>query len=300
MKKTRIGIIDIGSHSVLLLIAEYHEHGGWQVMEDRIVITRLGEGFGSDTMLKPSAAARTLQVIDEFLTVCKAHDVQSVIAVGTAVLRQAMNRQEFADALLAHGISLRILSEREEAELSYLSVRNDSAIRQSGSLAVIDIGGGSVEVAYGKERVQEWFSFPVGALRVREEWMPADPPSAQEILNACVKLDESFAPLKQLPCPGTAAAVGGTGVTLASAWMGLDQYDPLKLHAVEMEYEHVGKLLEKLGGMTEVERRQVKGIVPERAPVIHAGALILERVLFALRQEKVYISVRGLRYGLLP
>jgi len=300
MKKTRIGIIDIGSHSVLLLIAEYQLPGGWQVIEDRVVITRLGEGFGAGAMLNPSAAARTLQVIDEFLTVCKTHGVHSVIAVGTAVLRQAVNRQEFADALLARGIGLRILSEREEAELSYLSVRNDSKIKQSGTLAIIDIGGGSVEVAYGKERVQEWFSFPVGALRVREEWMPTDLPSAQETLNACVKLDETFAPLKQLPYPDTAAAVGGTGVTLASVWMGLEQYDPLKLHAFEMEYEHVGKLLERLGGMTEIERRRIKGMDPERAPVIHAGALILERVLFALRQEKISISVRGLRYGLLP
>lgn len=309
MQGTRVGIIDIGSHSVLLLIAGYEEHGGWQAVDDRMMVTRLGEDFGSDTMLKPAAMARTLRAVDEFMAVCEAQSVQSVVAVGTAVLRQAANRQEFSNALLERGLNLRVLSEREEAECSYLSVRNDPAIWKHTTpqvagkelgLAVIDIGGGSVEVAYGTDRVQEWFSFPVGALKIREEWMPTDPPAAHEILHACVKLDKIFAPLKRLPTPAIAATVGGTGVTLASIHQRLDAYDASKLHAFELEYEHIGKLLEQLNNLSDSERGQLKGMDVGRAPVIHVGALILERAIFALKQEKVYVSVRGLRYGLLP
>jgi exopolyphosphatase/guanosine-5'-triphosphate,3'-diphosphate pyrophosphatase len=295
----RTGIIDIGSHSVLLLVAESEANNEWLTVADRVMITRLGEGFAPDFILKSPAITRTLHAIDEFLNLCREHNVQSVVAVGTAVLRQALNWQEFSDALLARGVSLWVLSEREEAEFSYLSVCDDPAIRQAGSLAVVDIGGGSVEVAYGKERLQEWFSFPVGALRVREEWLPTDPPLPQEMLQACVMLDEVFAPLKPLSIPDIVATVGGTGVALASVQQGLDSHNPDKLHAFKLEYEHVGKLLERLGSMTEKEREQLRGLEPARAPVIHAGALILERVLFVLRQERVYVSARGLRYGLL-
>lgn len=309
MKDKKVGIIDIGSHSVLLLIAKYEAHTGWQAVDDRVKITRLGEGFEGGAMLQSAAIERTLKAVDEFLAVCEANRVQSVTVVGTAVLRQAVNRQEFADALLERGLNLRVLSGQEEATYSYLSVRNDPAIwndtlpQAIGSepgLAVIDIGGGSVEVAYGTDRMREWFSFPVGALRIREEWMPANPPSRQEILEACVKLDEIFAPLKRLPTPTLVVTVGGTGVALAAIHQQLDTYDASKLHAFELESEHIGKLLERLNKLSDWERRQLKGMDAERAPVIHAGALILERVLFAVRQERVVISVRGLRYGLLP
>lgn len=309
MQDKKVGIIDIGSHSVLLLIAKYEAHNGWQAVDDRMKITRLGEGCASGSELKPGAVSRTLQAVDEFLVVCAEQGVHSVTAVGTAVLRQAVNRQEFADALLERGLNLRVLSGQEEAAYSYLSVRNDPAIwkyaipQAVGSepgLAVIDIGGGSVEVAYGTDRMREWFSFPVGALRIREEWMPADPPSRQEILEACVKLDEIFAPLKRLPTPTLVVTVGGTGVALAAIHQQLDTYDASQLHAFELESEHIGKLLERLNKLSDWERRQLKVMDAERAPVIHVGALILERVLFALRQERVIVSVRGLRYGLLP
>jgi exopolyphosphatase/guanosine-5'-triphosphate,3'-diphosphate pyrophosphatase len=165
---------------------------------------------------------------------------------------------------------------------------------------VLDIGGGSVEVALGQgAQVQAWQSFPVGAGRVREAYMPSDPPSPREALTATRALDEAFAPLRELPQPDRVVAIGGTGVNLAMLALGLTAFDPAQVHGVWFGDETPAALLERLLRLSDTERRALPGIEPDRAPLLHVGALILERALFALRREEVQISTRGLRYGIL-
>jgi exopolyphosphatase/guanosine-5'-triphosphate,3'-diphosphate pyrophosphatase len=167
-------------------------------------------------------------------------------------------------------------------------------------LTVIDIGGGSVEVALGQgAQVEAWHSFPVGAGRVREAYMPSDPPSPREVLAATRALDEAFAPLRTLPQPDRVVSIGGTGVNLAMLALGLTAFDPAQVHGVWFSDETPAALLERLLRLSDAERRALPGIEPDRAPTLHVGALILERALFALRREEVQISTRGLRYGIL-
>ncbi|MCX7925098.1 MAG: hypothetical protein N2554_04725 [Fimbriimonadales bacterium] len=193
-----------------------------------------------------------------------------------------------------------ILSEADEARYSFLSVARDAELGVGDELlAVLDIGGGSVEVAVGRADVEQWFSFPVGAGRVRETFMPADPPDPREILNAVRFLDETFEPLRSLPQPNRVVSIGGTGVNLAMLALGLTQFDPARVHGVWLSSEAIAVLLERLLRLSDAERRTLPGIEPDRAPLLHVGALILERALFALRREEVQISTRGLRYGVL-
>jgi exopolyphosphatase/guanosine-5'-triphosphate,3'-diphosphate pyrophosphatase len=157
-----------------------------------------------------------------------------------------------------------------------------------------------VEVALGRgAQVQAWRSFPVGAGRVREAYMPSDPPSPREVLAATRALDEAFAPLRELPQPDRVVAIGGTGVNLATLALGLTAFDPAPVHGVWFGDETPAALLERLLRLSDAERRALPGIEPDRAPLLHVGALILERALFALRREEVQISTRGLRYGIL-
>lgn len=197
-------------------------------------------------------------------------------------------------------VEFRIVSEADEARLSFLSVARDAELGVGDTLlAVVDIGGGSVEVALGRGAIEQWFSFPVGAGRLRDTHMPADPPSPREILNAVRFLDETFEPLRALPQPERVVAIGGTGVNLAMLALGLTQFEPNRAHGVWFGDETLAALLERLLRLSDAERRSLAGIEPDRAPLLHIGALILERVLFALRCEQMQISAGGLRYGIL-
>ncbi len=299
----RVGILDIGSNSVLLLVAE-RDIEGWRVLTDQARITRLGEGFGAARRLRPEAIQRTLQAVDEYLAVCRAQGVERLVAAATAVVREASNPdailQPLRERLPANAV-IRVLSEQEEASLSYLSVARDESLGVgAGQLAVVDIGGGSVEVALGQgARMEAWYSFPVGAGRVREQYMPSDPPHPREVLAATRALDEAFEPLRARPQPERVVAIGGTGVNLAMLALGLTVFDPAQAHGVWFGDETPAALLERLLRLTDAERRALPGIEPDRAPLLHVGALILERVLFALRCEEAQISTRGLRYGIL-
>jgi len=299
----RVGVLDIGSNSVLLLVGE-RAPSGWRVLTDQARITRLGEGFGAKRQLQPQAVQRTLQVVSEYLAQCRAMRVERVVAAATAVVREARNPDALLQPLreqLPPDAELRVLSGQEEAALSYLSVARDETLGiDAERLAIIDIGGGSVEVALGQgAQLEVWHSFPVGAGRVRAAYMRSDPPSPREVLAAVCALDEAFAPLRQLPQPNRGASIGGTGVNLATLALGLTAFDPAAVHGVWFGDETLAALLERLLRLSDAERRTLPGIEPDRAPLLHIGALILERALFALRREEVQISTRGLRYGIL-
>jgi len=342
----RVGVLDIGSNSVLLLVGE-RTGAGWRIVTDQARITCLGAGFGAARLLQSDAIERTLQVVDEYLAHCRALQVERLIAAATAVVREATNPEAILQPLRARlpdDAELRVLSEADEARLSYLSVALDNTLAAgeypispttppslrfpplregnqapavppasmgnltegvktdggSKQLAVLDIGGGSVEVALGRgAQVQAWHSFPVGAGRIREASMPSDPPSPREVLAATRALDEAFAPLRELPQPDRVVAIGGTGVNLATLALGLTAFDPAQVHGVWFSDETPAALLERLLRLSDAERRALPGIEPDRAPLLHVGALILERALFALRREEVQISTRGLRYGIL-
>jgi len=299
----RVGVLDIGSNSVLLLVGEY-TGTNWRILTDQTRITRLGEGFGATRELQPEAITRTLQAVEEYLAKCRVLQVGHIVAAATAVVREATNPEAILQPLrerLPESAELRVLSPQDEARLSYLSVALDETLGVGAErLAVLDIGGGSVEVALGQGvQVQAWCSFPVGAGRVREAYMPSDPPLPREVLAATRALDEAFAPLRELPQPDRVVVIGGTGVNLAMLALGLTAFDPAQAHGVWFGDETPAALLERLLRLSDAERRALPGIEPDRAPLLHVGALILERALFALRREEVQISTRGLRYGIL-
>lgn len=297
------GVLDIGSNSVLLLIAA-RESSGWRVLHDEARITRLGEGFDAARRLQPDAVQRTLQAIEAYLTCCAAMQVERIVAAATAVVREAINPDAILQPLrerLPPNAALRVLSAQEEAMLSYRSVAQDETLGVGTErLAVIDIGGGSVEVALGHgTQLEAWHSIPMGAGRIREQYMPSDPPLPREVLAATRALDEALMPLRKLPQPDRVVSIGGTGVNLAMLALERTEFDPAAVHGVWFGDETPAALLERLLRLSDAERRTLPGIEPDRAPILHIGALILERTLFALRCEEVQISIRGLRYGIL-
>lgn len=321
MAHARVGVIDIGSNSTLLVVGA-RTGAGWQVLTDQTRITRLGEGFSDAKHLQPDATMRTLQAIAAYLAECHALGATAVIGLATAAVREACNPERLLNPLreqfgfqqvdgfhevVAHlqrgDVPARlvcVLSEAEEATLSFRSVAQDAELGLGdATVAVVDIGGGSVEVAYGHTEPTQWLSLPVGARRMRETYMPSDPPEPREVLRATRALDEAFEPLRSLPQPERVVAVGGTGVNLAILALELPTFDPTRVHATWLTDEAISALLYRLLRLSDAERRTLPGIEPDRAPLLHIGALILERALFALRREAVQVSIRGIRYGAL-
>ncbi len=296
-----------------MLVAEKQD-GSWRALYDGIEITRLGEGFEPAHLLQPNSIQRTLQAVERYGKLAHQYGAERVIVLMTAVVREAKNQAEFLIALQdtlsrwEMPAELRVLSEQDEAELSFLSVAFDESLPIEYPLAVVDIGGGSVEVAFSElEPPRPWErgspdfcqSFPIGAVRVREQKMPSDPPDTGEVLETCRWLDKALEPLTGLAQPSTTVLIGGTGVNLGMLALGLEQFDPARVHGLSLNDEQVGQILHHLLQLSDAERRMLKGIEPARAPILHVGTLILERVLFALRQEQVFISTRGVRYGIL-
>lgn len=359
----RAAVLDIGSNSVLLLVAE-RTADGWRILSDQVAITRLGEGFEPDRTLKPKAVQRTLDAIAQYLLQARQMEVQKLVAVATAVVRKANNPQVLLQPLQAMGCPVRVLSEREEAELSFLAVALDPAmfapppnddrttedisreahkpssptngglyrweafgmecvpfsrVRRStngghaselvgeaaGAWLVIDIGGGSVEFAYGPPGRDtshlRWRSLPVGAMSLREQLAPSSLPDPDEIGAVCQWLDSQFRFLSLLPPPEQVVTVGGTGVNLALLWCGLHESPATieQVHGFRLTKGMLHEMLELLLSLSDAERAQLPGIEPARAPLLHLGALILTRALSAVNLPSVRVSTYGLRYGVL-
>ncbi|GBC92661.1 Guanosine-5'-triphosphate,3'-diphosphate pyrophosphatase [bacterium HR15] len=363
----KAAVLDIGSNSVLLLVAE-RTADSWRILTDQAAITRLGEGFDPDRKLKPKAVQRTLRVIEEYLLQVRQMGVDKFAAVATAVVRRATNPEALLQPLQAMGCPVRVLSEREEAELSFLAVALDPAMlapppndahtleeeeeiahsthepqpQTNGEIylgrllekecvpfsrtrhstngghtseligeapsawLVIDIGGGSVEFAYGPPSRDtarlRWRSLPVGAMSLREQLAPSNPPDADEIGAVSQWLDRQFRFLSLLPPPEQVVTVGGTGVNLALLWRGLHAPEALSLervHGSRLTQLMLHKMLRLLLSLSDSERARLPGVEPARAPILHLGALILARALSAVNQSSVRISTYGLRYGVL-
>lgn len=289
----RVGVIDIGSNSVLLLIAE-QAGSGWRVLTDQARITRLGEGFNESRVLQPQAVARTLDAVRAYLEVCEAMGATHRVAFGTAVVREARNPEALLEPLrtLAPDMRVWVLTEAEEAELSFLSVACDPKFRGSGALAVVDVGGGSVEVSIGRETLEWSRSFPVGALRLREQF--GENPDAVR-----AHLKTALTPLSEAPPVQSVVSIGGTGVNLALLAGGYVVFEAELVHGAILTQTQLVSLTDRLFALSESQRRALPGIEPERAPLLPIGALILQGVLEKLQQTALRVSVRGVRYGVL-
>lgn len=288
---TRRAVFDIGSSSVLLLVAEYRG-GTWQRVIERCEVTQLGEGLADSASIAEPALARTEAACERLLQEALSCEPDSVKAVGTMALRIAANAPDMLRRLARIGLNVRVLQPKEEARLSYLSVSRDPTFRGQVD-TVIDIGGASTEICTETGE----FSYAMGAAMLSSGLLGTGPCPATLVQAACEAADLLFR--DEPPDQSSAvAAVGSTGVNLASILRGLD-FDADAVHGSVLTLKQVRELRERLCSMGVAERADMPGLQPNRAVAIHAGALILERAMIALGTSDVRVSSRGLRWALL-
>ncbi len=287
-------VIDIGSNSVRLLIAEEITRGEWKTLKKSLVATRLGEGMANTASILSGPQQRTLQAVEKFVKIAREAGADEIRAYGTAVMRDAPQGQFFADEIKEKtGIHVRILKGKEEAFYSYIG-----AAGNSGAItAVVDIGGGSTEICVGfGTDIGFRISLALGCVRSSCQFDVTAARGLGELKKHCFDLfrqaDEA-ASVKRWIC------VGGTATSAASIMEELPVYDPQKVQDYVIRQEDISALLRRLYGMSYEERCHVQGLAPDRADIIVAGIAILDSLMEYFALPEVIVSDRDLVNGLL-
>jgi exopolyphosphatase/guanosine-5'-triphosphate,3'-diphosphate pyrophosphatase len=259
-----VGVIDVGSNTVRLLVAKRRKGGIFRVHEEREPLG-LGEDVELHGRIPEDKLARAAAVAGELAEQARSLGCTSVEILLTSPGRQAANGEELREAL-AHGSGLvaRILSSDEEARLAYFGAL--SAVRsRRGSVAVVDVGGGSAQLVVGTaESGPVWArSVDLGSLRLTRRLLRTDPPAYEELAAARTEVERSFASVTP-PLPQVALATGGTARALKRV-----------AGRRRLEQTHIEDALEELAGRSSDELVRRYDLAPERARTLAAGALIL-------------------------
>jgi exopolyphosphatase/guanosine-5'-triphosphate,3'-diphosphate pyrophosphatase len=300
----RLAAIDLGSNTVRLLVADVDSEGGLRPVHGEQVVVRLGEGLAQHGVLAPAAMERALAAVREYATRARALGARRVLAVATAAVREADNRDEFVGRLAGvPGLEVRVVSGDEEARLTLLGVASGVA-PAAGSYCVLDIGGGSTEliVASGTRYVSA-VSLRLGVVPLVERFLHADPVDWAEY-SACVAHVEAClaaAAWPEIRPLGPRALVGtaGTITTLAALDLGLAAYDPARVQGHRLTVTAVRALRERLGALHVAERARLPCLEPGRADLIIPGIAVVLGVLEGLGLAELIVSDAGLREGIL-
>ncbi len=307
MAAVRRAVVDIGTNSTRLLVADVEDGRVGDVLARRTEITRLGAGVDADGRLSEEAMQRVYWVLDDYRKMIDEYGAHDAVAVLTSAVRDAANGQQFSDTVRERwGIEPHVLTGDEEARLTFLGATSERDPDDQTPTLVIDIGGGSTEFVIGVGREMSFHvSNQAGVVRQTERHLHSDPPTAEEQAALAADAREILSagvPERWRRDVGHAIAVAGTATSLASIAQELVPYDPDKVEGFVLSADECRRLRERLAGLTLAERRQVPGLHPDRAPTIVAGAIILLVTLELFGLDQIEVSehdiLRGAALGL--
>lgn len=302
----RAAVLDVGSNSVQLLVADVGDGTSRQVAAAER-ITRLADGLTAGGPLDPAAARRTLDAIAVFAVRARALGAVRIWIVGTRPFRLATDGEAFRVRIESEvRIPVEVLSGDREAELSFAGAVVGVG-HMHGPVLTVDIGGGSTEIVSGCDgRPVERASLPIGAVVLTERYLRHDPPADDEIaaLQSAVGSAVTAAPPICRAAAEGAARVplvgsGGTLATLGAIALGLDCYRAEVVHGSRLDRDLLRAICGDLATRTTAERCAIPGLDPDRAPTIVAGAVIADTVLGAAGAPDLIVSDQGLRHAVL-
>jgi exopolyphosphatase / guanosine-5'-triphosphate,3'-diphosphate pyrophosphatase len=298
----RVAVVDIGTNSTRLLIADVEPGAGVAERHRESIVTRLGEGVEATGQLGGEPQARVFAALERYAAEIAAHECEASAAVMTSAVRDAANGAAFAATVRERfGLEGRTLSGDEEAAFTYAGATAARSPDDPTERVVIDIGGGSTELVCGaRGRLGFHISAQIGVVRHTERHLPSDPPSADELAALAADVDagiDAVVPADVRARAEAAVAVAGTATSCAAIDLGLERYDTTKVEGHVLTHAKLEALLERLAALPLAERRGVTGLDPNRAPTIVAGVVILTRVLDAFELGQVEISDRDILWG---
>jgi exopolyphosphatase/guanosine-5'-triphosphate,3'-diphosphate pyrophosphatase len=297
----RLGVLDVGSNTVHLLVVDAHPGSHPDPVRSHKTELRLAELIGPDGALGVHGRGLLVEAVRAAAQAAQEENVHDLVAFATSAVREATDGAEVLAAVRDQtGVDLAVLPGEEEAAMTFLAVRRWFGW-SSGRLLSLDIGGGSLEIAFGRDELPDIaLSVPLGAGRLTREWLPGDPPASKDItalrehvwqvLGAVVPRLEEQGP------PDRVVATSKTFRSLArldgAAPYALGQRVPRKLSRRGLE-----SIVDRVAGMTAAERYQLPGVSESRAPQLLAGAIVALEALTAFGIEKVDICPWAMREG---
>jgi len=308
---TRVASIDCGTNSIRLLVAEVPPSGAHSDLLRRMEVVRLGEGVDATGRLSPQAIERTRAVLAEYAAAARELGTDAVRMVATSASRDAANRTDFEDMVLATlGQLPDVVPGREEAELSFLGATAslDAAAEVHGNAApeppflVVDIGGGSTEFVLGDaDGVRAACSVDIGCVRLTERHLHGDPPTAEQIARAERDIRAALAEVTaEVPVADAVTLVGlaGSVTTVAALALDLPAYDATAIHGSRIPVAAVRAVTAGLLADTRERRAALPVMHPGRVDVIGAGALILRVIMDEFGMGEVVVSEHDILDGI--
>ena len=303
MPSQRRAVIDVGSNSVKLLIADV-DNGILKPVKHEGEQTRLGLGAFETGHLNSVAISETARVVKNFISLAEAEGADIIRALATSAARETENSHELVEAIVQLGLNLEIIDGETEAQLVLRGVRSHPEFRD-GLLSVIDVGGGSTELMVVND--DEWLhqkSHPLGTVRWLDQFKPSDQPTADERNIVTKSIDEFFdkhiAPdLKNISLPDILVGAGGTPVFLAQIFANSDELSQQEIESTTLSLVNVQSLTDQLWSLPLEDRRQLPGLPANRADVILIGAVIYKIVMKQFGFSELRPTLRGVRYGAL-
>jgi exopolyphosphatase/guanosine-5'-triphosphate,3'-diphosphate pyrophosphatase len=294
----RVAVIDIGSNSSRLLVADV-SGGEVAKVERQSRVTRLGRGVDLSGQLSAEAIEEACAAIGDYVAICEGAGVEAVAAIATSAVRDASNGEAFVAELRERfALAARVLDGHEEAQLTYLGATHENPPAEP--TLVIDIGGGSTELIVGSgEEISFQASLQAGVVRHTERHLSSDPPTAVELeaLAADVRATIEAVTEDEQARAAAAIAVAGTPTSLAAIDLELDPYDPERVHGHVLSLETIQRLLSQLASAPLEERVLIPGLHADRAPTIIAGVVILVEAMRAFDLERIRVSEHDILYG---
>jgi exopolyphosphatase / guanosine-5'-triphosphate,3'-diphosphate pyrophosphatase len=308
---TRVAAIDCGTNSIRLLVADVPADGAHTDLLRRMEVVRLGQGVDATGRLAPEAIERTRRVLAEYAAAARELGATAVRMVATSATRDAANRADFEDMVIATlGQEPDVVPGREEAELSFLGATASlgPAAAAHGTVPprppflVVDIGGGSTEFVLGDaDGVRAAHSVDVGCVRLTERHLHGDPPTSDEIQRAESDVRAALADVvARVPVGEAASLVGlaGSVTTVAALALKLPAYDAEAIHGSRIAVGAVRSVTAGLLTATRVRRAAKAVMHPGRVDVIGAGALVLRVIMDALAMDEVVVSEHDILDGI--
>jgi exopolyphosphatase/guanosine-5'-triphosphate,3'-diphosphate pyrophosphatase len=299
----RVAVVDIGTNSTRLLVADVTEDGGLTERERRTKVTRLGDRLGETGVLSDDAMARVLATLAEYRTVIEQQGVERSVAVLTSAVRDAANGDGFLARVRAQGDGLdaRVIAGDEEARLTFRGATSERALRDVTPTLVIDVGGGSTELVVGAgDAVSFHVSTQAGVVRHTERHLGSDPPTPNELRALAADVRSTYAeavPDAFRRTASTAIAVAGTATSLGAIDLNLEHYEPHLVHGHVVSLIACRRILERLAALPEAQRREIRGLHPDRAPTIVAGVVMVIEAVELFGLDAIVVSDHDILRG---
>jgi exopolyphosphatase / guanosine-5'-triphosphate,3'-diphosphate pyrophosphatase len=301
----RVAVVDIGTNSTRLLIADVTGHHVTEI-ERRTTVTRLGQGVDHSGELHPDAITRVYAALDTYKKLIDDNNVDATTGVLTSAVRDAHNGAAFTTTVNErYAINARTITGEEEAALTYLGATSDRIATDGDTdtraRVVIDVGGGSTELVVGHGATVDFHvSTQAGVVRQTERFLRSDPPRPEELQLLQAEASEIFT--QAVPETIRARvqhgiAVAGTATSCAAILQELDPYDPTRVHGFRLLRAQAEMLLARLAAMTLAQRRRVTGLHPDRAPAIVAGVILLIEAMRTFDLTEVEVSEHDILRG---